>query len=61
MLCGLKGISYQERLGNFVLFSLERQRSWGYLIEVHKIMLFNYRLDSQNNFSKVGTVNNWHP
>ena len=34
----MEGLSYEERLGKLGLFSLERQRMRGDLIEVYKIM-----------------------
>jgi len=37
MLPGLVGLSYKERLDRLGLFSLERRRFWGDLIEVYKI------------------------
>jgi len=38
MLPGMEGISYEEKLEKVCLFSLERQRLRGDLIEVYKIM-----------------------
>ena len=38
MLPGMEGISYEERLEKLGLFSLERRRLRGDLIEVYKIM-----------------------
>eukprot|EP00061_Rhincodon_typus_P004050 g21630.t1 len=38
MLPGLEGLSYRERLNGLGLFSLQRQRLSGDLIEVYKIM-----------------------
>ena len=35
---GLEGVSYEERLNKLGLFSLERQRSRGNMIEVYKLM-----------------------
>jgi len=37
MLPGLGGLSYEERLERLGMFSLERRRLWGDLIEVYKI------------------------
>ena len=38
MLPDMEGLSYEERLGKLGLFSLERRRMRGDLIEVYKIM-----------------------
>ena len=51
MLPGFDGLSYKERLG---LFSLERGRLRGDLIEVYKIMRGIDQLDSQYLFPIVG-------
>ena len=50
MLPGLEGMSYEERLDKLGLFSLERWRLRGDLIEVYKIM---NRMDSQMFFPRV--------
>ena len=50
MLPGMEGISYEEKLG---LFSLERRRVRGDLIEVYKIMRGMDRVDSQMLFPRV--------
>ena len=54
MLPGLDGLSYKERLDRLGLFSLERRRLRGELIEVYKIMRGIDQLDSQYLFPKVG-------
>ena len=54
MLPGLDGLSYKERLDRQGLFSLERRRLRGDLIEVYKIMRGTDQLDSQYIFPKVG-------
>ena len=46
MLPGLDGLSYKERLDRLGLFSLERRRLRGDLIEVYKIMRGTDQLDS---------------
>ena len=43
----MEGISYEERLEKLSLFSLERRRLRGDLIEVYKIMSGVDRVDSQ--------------
>ena len=53
MLPGMEGISYEERLEKLGLFSLERRRLRGDLIEVYKIMRGMDRLDSQKLFPMV--------
>ena len=54
MLPGLDGLSYKERLNRLGLFSLERRRLRGDLIEVYEIMRGIDQLDSQYLFPKVG-------
>ena len=56
MLPGLDDMDYEERLNKLGLFSLERQRMRGDLIEVYKIMTGLDRVDSQS-FSQGRRVN----
>ena len=51
MLPGMEGLNYEERLGKLGLFSLERWRMRGDLIDVYKIMK-GIRLED---FSQVGS------
>ena len=53
MLPGLEGINYEERLDKLSLFSLERRRLRGDLIDVYKIMSGMDRVDSQILFPRV--------
>ena len=53
MLPGMEGINYEEKLEKLGLFSLERWRLRGDLIEVHKIMRGMDRVDSQKLFPRV--------
>ena len=53
MMPGMEGIGYEERLDKLDLFSLERQRLRGDLIEVYKIMRAMDRVDSQKLFLRV--------
>ena len=53
ILPGMEGISYEERLENLGLFSLERRKLRGNLIEVNKIMRGVDRVDSQKLFPSV--------
>jgi len=50
---GMEGISYEERLEKRGLFSLERRRLRGDLIEVYKIMRGMDRVGSQKLFPRV--------
>eukprot|EP00061_Rhincodon_typus_P015754 g43611.t1 len=52
MLPSMEGISYEERLGKLGLFSLERWKLRGDLIEVYKIMKGMDRVDSQRLFPR---------
>ena len=54
MLPGLESLSYKERLNRLGLFSLERRRLRGDLIEVFKIMRGIDKVDNQHLFPKVG-------
>ena len=54
IILGLDGLSYKERLDRLGLFSLERRRLRGDLIEVYKIMRDIDQIDSQHLFPKVG-------
>ena len=56
MLPGMEGIRYEERLEKLRLFSLERRRLRGHLIEVHTINRGINRVDSQKLFSQGGRV-----
>ena len=49
----MEGISYEERLEKLGLFSLERWRLRGHLIEVYKIKRGMDRADSQKLFPRV--------
>ena len=53
MLPGLGGLSYKKRLDRLRLFSLDRKRLRGDLIEVSKIMWGRDQLDSQHLFPDV--------
>ena len=53
MLPGMEGISYEERLEKLGLFSRERRRLRGDLIELYKIMRGMDRVDSQKLFPRV--------
>ncbi|MBB6707133.1 reverse transcriptase family protein [Proteus mirabilis] len=54
MLPGLEDLSYRERLNRLGLFSLERRRLRGDLIEVYKIMRGMDRINRQSLFPGVG-------
>jgi len=53
MLPGTEGIGYEERLEKLGLFSLERRRLRGYLIEIYKIMRGMDRVDRLMLFPRV--------
>ena len=53
MLLGLEDIDYEERLNKLGLFSLDRWRMRGDLIEVYMIMTGFDRVDSQSLFPRV--------
>ena len=57
MLPGLENKSYEARLAELGLFSLEHRRMRGDLIEVYKIMRGIDRVDSQYLFSRAPIVN----
>jgi len=57
MLPGLEGVSYKRRLDKPGLFSLERRRLRGDLIEVYKIMRSTDRADGQNLFPRAEMSN----
>ena len=59
MLPGMEGISYEERLEKLGLFSLERRRLRGDMIEVYKIMRGMDRVDSQKLFPRVEESITW--
>ena len=61
MLPGMEDISYEERLEKLGLFSLERRRLRGDLIEVYKIMRGMDRVDSQKLFPRLEeSITVWH-
>jgi len=53
MLPGIESVGSEERLNKLGLFSLERQRLRGDLIEVHKIMRGIDRVDIQRLYPRV--------
>ena len=56
MLPGLGGMPYEDRLREVGLFSLERRRMRGDLIEVYKMLRGIDRVDSQRIFPRAGMV-----
>ena len=52
MLPGLEGVSYRERLSRLGLYSLERRRMRGDLIEIYKIMRGIDRVDAQSLYTR---------
>ena len=54
MLPGLEDMDYEERLNKLGLFSLERRRMRGDLIEVYKIVTGLDRVHSQSLFPRAG-------
>ena len=57
MLPGMVGRSYEERLRDLRLFSLERRRSRGDLIEAYKMIRGLDRVDSESLFPRMVTAN----
>ena len=59
MLPGMEDISYEERLNKLGLFSLERRRLRGDLIEVYKIMRGIDRVNSWKLFPRAEMTITW--
>jgi len=53
MIRGLEYFSYEDRLRELELFSLEKRRLWGDLIAVFQYMKGAYRKDGEGLFTKV--------
>ncbi|KFW96559.1 hypothetical protein N336_06588, partial [Phalacrocorax carbo] len=53
MIRGLEHLSYEDRLRDLGLFSLEKRRLWGDLIEAFQYLKGDYRKDGGNLFSKA--------
>ena len=53
MLPGMEGLSYEERLGKLGLFSLERHKLRGDLIEMYKIMRSIDRVNRVKLFARM--------
>jgi len=53
MIQGLEHCSYEERLGELGLFSLEKRRLWGDLIAAFQDLKGAYRKDGENIFSRA--------
>jgi len=53
MIRGMEYLSYEERLRELGLFSLEKRRLWGDLIVAFQYLKGTYRKDGDNLFSKA--------
>jgi len=55
MIRGLEHLSYEERLRELGVFSLEKRRRWGDLIVAFQYLMGAYKQEGERLFTRVGS------